>query len=381
MSQYPIYNFVSHGNNLYAAFYGAGVFKTADSGNTWTACHEGLTNFLARDIAIMGNTLFVGTNRGGVFKSSDKGETWQTATDTILHKEIWSLLTAGNRLYAGTSKGLFVTDDDGKSWKKLPLPRPKAHHQIIFSLAVNGKHILAGTNSHVYLSEDFGETWEQNEVPTNLDVMSILHYQGEWLVGTSGDGIFSAKDGREWQAFSDKSAEKDNTRILILADGGLVLGLSTRGVVNVEEDGSQSEMNEGFNNASIRSLTQHQGKLYAGTYKQGIWRYDRQNGTLPTITNSRIPIAIGRKAVTIYPNPTENGLVTIQYNLEENSTTSINLYDAFGRNIAEITPASEQYKGAHQVSYDMKGLSGGTYYFHLQLGDQLITKPIVLIKQ
>ena len=71
----------------------------------------------------------------------------------------------------------------------------------------------------------------------------------------------------------------------------------------------------------------------------------------------------------------------MEYRLEQTSNTYIELFDAFGKSIAQIAPLSEQYKGDYQVNYDMNGLTGGTYYFHLQLGDQKITKPVVLIKQ
>ena len=76
----------------------------------------------------------------------------------------------------------------------------------------------------------------------------------------------------------------------------------------------------------------------------------------------------------------ESGLVTLEYNLAENTTTYIHLFDAFGKNIAQIAPPTEQYQGFHRVQYNMDDLMDGTYYFHIQLGDQLITKSIVLIK-
>ena len=103
---YPVYKFVSHNDHLYAAFYGAGVYKTTDEGDNWIACHAGLSDFLARDLVVDGNHLFLGTNKGGIFKSSDRGQSWQSANDTLLHRNIWSLLVANNRLFAGTAKAL-----------------------------------------------------------------------------------------------------------------------------------------------------------------------------------------------------------------------------------------------------------------------------------
>jgi len=314
---YPIYEFVSQQDNLYAAFYGAGVFKTSDEGETWTACHNGLTNFLARDLVTSGDNLFLGTNKGGVFKSLDEGQSWQSVNDDVLHKNIWSLLAAENRLFAGTGRGLFFSDDEGGSWQQADLPRPKAHHQIIFSLAVKGRSILAGSNSHVYLSEDFGETWQQIKVPTRLDIMTIQVQNSRWLLGTSGEGILSSENGKDWKIWNENAG---NTRSMILTDNSLILGLSGQGVIDASDTDNFNNLNEGFTNPSIRSVGYHNGKFH------------------------------------------------------------IQLFDAFGKNIAQITPLSEQYKGVHQTSHNMNELGGGTYYFHLQLGDRLVTKPIVLIK-
>lgn len=386
---YPIYKFVSHADNLYAAMYGAGVYKTSDEGENWIACHDGLSNFLARDLVVSGNTLFVGTNRGGVFKSSDDGASWASANDDIVSKDVWSLLAASDRLFAGTSSGLFFTDNDGATWQKATLPKTNAHHQIIFSLGIKGRTIIAGSNSHIYMSEDFGATWEQIDLPTKLDIMTIRVQNDLWLLGTSGEGILFSADGRDWQFWKTPIANKEtgNTRSMILADNSLVLGLSGQGVVSVEDglDGGEqsiSNLNTGFTNLatgnpSIRSVGYHQGKLYAGTYKQGIWRYDIPKvDFIPPVANSRR----AWQDASVFPNPTTDGTVTLAYELEGNSKTQVELFDAYGKRIALVLPFSEQYKGIHQVNYDMSGLSGGTYYFHLQLGERSITKSIVLMK-
>jgi len=377
---YPIYKFISHDDQLYAAFYGAGVYKTANEGEEWLSCHNGLNNFLVRDLVVVGNRLFVGTNRGGVFSSSDNGGSWQAANDEVLYKNIWSLAAIDNRLFAGTAKGLFYTDDAGGSWQKANLPRPKTHHQIIFSLGVKGRSIIAGSNEYIYLSEDAGVTWEQIQTPTTLDIMSVQVQNNTWLLGTSGDGILSSENGIEWQVWNKSTG---NTRTLILTEQTLIAGSALEGVVDMQAGESFTNLNEGFtsNGASspaIKSLGYHDGKLYAGTYKQGIWRYDIPKSTLaPPTTNTQK----NWRDVNVFPNPTSDGIITLAYQLEESNHTHIELFDSYGKRIAQISPPIEQYKGTHQLNYDMNGLSGGTYYFHLQIGDQKITKQVVLIKQ
>jgi len=299
---YPIYKFTSLEDNLYAAFYGAGVFKTTDEGENWTACHNGLADFLARDIAVLNNTLFVGTSRGGIFKSSDIGQSWQAVNNEILPKDTWSLLATKNRLFAGTAKGLFYTDDEGENWQKASLPQPKTYHQIIFSLGVKGGSIIAGSNSYIYLSEDFGETWEQIKVPTSLDIMAVQAQNNTWLLGTSGEGILSSENGRDWNLWNKESG---NTRSLILVEDNLVLGSAIQGVVGLGIDQNVTNFNEGFSNVAIRSLGYHDGKMYAGTYKHGIWRYDIPKAEFTPPNTSRKVY----RTVNIYPNPTSEGAI------------------------------------------------------------------------
>ena len=67
---------------LYAGTYGGGVFRSVDSGGNWTAVHSGLTNLAVTTLAIdpsTPTTLYAGTDGGGVFKSSDAGGNWTAA--------------------------------------------------------------------------------------------------------------------------------------------------------------------------------------------------------------------------------------------------------------------------------------------------------------
>jgi len=376
LTDYPVYKFLSSGDDLFAAFYGAGIYKTSDEGGEWLACHEGLTNFLARDIISSQSLLYVATEGGGVFKSEDKGQSWVSANDTIINKNVWSLAQSGKTVFAGTSSGVFYTDDQGKKWKKAPLPQPKAHHQIIFSLAVKGRTVLAGSSEYVYLSEDFGETWQQIKAPTEFDIMNIYLQGSTFLLGTSGEGVLSSEDGKEW-VWLDKEA--GNVRSTILVGDDLIFGSAGKGVVKKNAPNSEellTDINEGFTDVAIKSLGQHQGKMYAGTYSHGIWRYDAPKPNLiPSGTNKKV-----FRAINVFPNPTKEGLVTLQYQLEESAYVNIDLFDSFGKKIAQITPLSKQYKGTHSTDYNLNHLEGGTYYFHLQLGDRQITKQIIFIK-
>jgi hypothetical protein len=70
---------------LYAGTYsgtGGGVFKSTDSGGSWTAANTGLPNEQVRALAInpaSPATLYAGMANSGVFKTTDSGGNWAAA--------------------------------------------------------------------------------------------------------------------------------------------------------------------------------------------------------------------------------------------------------------------------------------------------------------
>lgn len=378
---FPVSEFVSVNKTLFAATLGAGIYKTDDEGATWTACNEGVEDLAVSSLIKKGKTLFAGTRRAGIFKSDNEGKSWTPAIDTIISRKVWSLFNHSNLLLAGTSHepqsgsgsgrggGIYVSQNEGQDWLKAELPRTDAHHQIIFCFGAKGNKILAGSSKYLYQSEDKGRNWKAIRVPTYLSITSIALHGNQILIGTSGEGVFTSRDGEKWEPYD---GNKGNIRSLLNADNVLVMGVSIDGVKQDDKF-----INEGLFNPAIKSLSFHRGKLYAGTYKKGVWRYDTPKGNfIPPPNTSRQ----AWRDVNIFPNPIDNGLLTIEYELTETTTTTIQLYDSFGKRLAEISPFSEQYKGSYQVSYNMSGLIGGTYYVHLQLGDQSISKSIIMIQ-
>jgi len=205
--------------------------------------------------------------------------------------------------------------------------------------------------------------------------MSIKAQNDDWLLGTSGTGIISSTDGINW---SVTYKDGGNVRSMVVNNNNsLIISFPQEGVRDLGNAQSFTDMNNGFSGEeTIRSLAYHNTKLYAGTYHHGIWRYDIPPIGLIPPTSSRI----ANNKVNLFPNPTSDGQITLTYTLEEAAQTRIELLDAYGKRITQIAPLSENYKGFHQINYDVSHLGNGIYYLHLQLGDQAITKQLILIK-
>lgn len=79
-----------------------------------------------------------------------------------------------------------------------------------------------------------------------------------------------------------------------------------------------------------------------------------------------------------YPNPF-NANTTIGYNLPKTSIVSIGIYDLLGRKVEALVD-EKQPAGYHQVTWNAKDVSSGTYFYRIQAEDFDETKRMLLLK-
>ena len=111
---------------LYAGLDGAGVWKSVNSGGSWTAANgtapNDLSNLRIKALArASSGVIYSGTYGGGVFKTTDGGSNWSVCnTATMTNQNVVSLtIDASGRLYAGTEGGVFASSDGCATWKAM----------------------------------------------------------------------------------------------------------------------------------------------------------------------------------------------------------------------------------------------------------------------
>ncbi|HBQ58322.1 MAG TPA: hypothetical protein DD671_01490, partial [Balneolaceae bacterium] len=81
-----------------------------------------------------------------------------------------------------------------------------------------------------------------------------------------------------------------------------------------------------------------------------------------------------------YPNPF-NPSTVISYQLAENSTVTLEVYDMLGREVATLVNNERMTAGSHNVTFDAGNLSSGLYMYRLSTANgQQITKKMMLVK-
>src|SRR5436190_20634132 len=82
---------------------------------------------------------------------------WEKMTESYSGSN-WCFAINGSNLFAGTSAGIFLSSDNGISWKKANVGMPVATD--VQALAIHGTNIFAGArNGGIFRSMNNGTSW------------------------------------------------------------------------------------------------------------------------------------------------------------------------------------------------------------------------------
>lgn len=86
-------------------------------------------------------------------------------------------------------------------------------------------------------------------------------------------------------------------------------------------------------------------------------------------------IVLNENKINVYPNPATNYL-TIQYNLQSNSTVKIDLYDILGKAVKELLPETRQASDKYKTTWSLDDLKSGLYFMKININGKESTIKI-----
>ena len=152
-----------------------GLYRLDQEAGAWHALTNGLPdNAEVRAIARRdSDTIYVGTQEGP-YRSADGGHNWQSLNLPLNisgpDRVVWSILAVppSTLLVGAQGTTVFRSDDDGESWRKLPVPTPGGHIEMGFPARVIRMAVDPSNSDEIYIafevgglvrSLDGGETW------------------------------------------------------------------------------------------------------------------------------------------------------------------------------------------------------------------------------
>lgn len=274
-------------NNLFVGTYNSGVFLSIDNGNTWNAINSGLKNTQVYVLTCNDTTIFAGTSYG-VYLSNNYGVSWSEVNTCLKNSYVQAMTVCNSIIYAGSfSEGIMISKDNGASWIA---SNKGMTGQSITSFAVSGNNVFAGcdiyvfTHGGVFLSNNNGNSWKMKGV-TNSNIRTIIVDNSNIFAGTLWSGMyFSNNYGASWNAINDGLK---NTQInTLLKDGNNIFAGTEKGVFLSSNNGTNwTEAKTGIENISVRSLAINGTTIFVGAYYDGIF-LSTNNGSTWTPANT-----------------------------------------------------------------------------------------------
>jgi photosystem II stability/assembly factor-like uncharacterized protein len=260
-----------------------GFYKTIDGGKTWRLAPELKDEALhsLTQSEVDPNVLVTGSNTG-VFRSTDSGDTWtRLNTDSIpgLHNVESLAVDPRNAdvIYAGTWYLPYKTVDAGKTWSSIKTGM--IDDSDVFAIDIdprNPDHIIASACSGIYDSPNGGDNWRKIQgIPSqSRRTRAILQHpsvNGLVFAGTT-EGFWRStgggKDG-SWTLTTSKQLEINSIAVHPKNPLKILIATNNYGVM-MSLDGGKNFIpsNGGFSGRfanTILSDRERPGRVYAST--------------------------------------------------------------------------------------------------------------------
>ncbi len=226
-------------------------------------------------LLLPGDDILAGT-KAGLFRSADAGQSWQRLDNGPADPAIVALAANGPLIFASTEGGrLYRSDDSGATWPELS---GWAGLGVGVAIAISPNYaddgtLFIATADGPLRSQDGGESWESStfgllDMDTLCLAISPNFASDECLwVGTAFGGFFHSRNaGRSWRESGTGLPDAAVQCMAQTADGALYAGTESDGVFR-SNDGGNSWQRAGDELAghSVNSLAGLSGCLLAGT--------------------------------------------------------------------------------------------------------------------
>lgn len=285
-----------------------------------------------------------------------------TRTDNVA-KEWKNIGLIGGRIYglfpydgkilaASDTGGMFVSADNGQTWKATRGNR--AFRANTFA-AFNGTLFAGGSGAPIFVSNDGGESWEFQLSPINAVVYDFVESGGKFYAATLGNGVWRmGANPYLWEKTGTTGLTNQNVYSLASIGNNLFAATDGGGVFRSTDGGATwTAINNGLSFLRIRNLAVDGTKLYAAT----AFGTNATNEVSVSEDNGQTWKKVGNGIAADFPAGLTNGvyeLVPLGGKLFAAGSSGVLMFDG--------TKWSQVHGGSPTVSFFSIAASGNTLY-------------------
>lgn len=295
------------------------IYQSNDGGENWKRCSVG--NAETHSVAIDSSGCFWAGGDGGLYRSSDEGGSWamrtnglgQTAVNRIAVTPAGSIIVVPGNNYVFP----FRTDDNGFLWKRLGkgLPSNTNYTRIVVSHAspTFGSVYLASEGAGVFVSTDDGDSWKTGGAGLRCyRVYDMAINSRGYLFATTDSGIFRLAAG-EWTRMTNGMPITESQYICINEKDELFAGTSRiYKSTNNGESWSLANPNyiSSFQSLTVSRTGNSRGFLFASSYGSilrssnggatWMWMPKAPSTTISSIIVNRYGALVAQSNVAVY---------------------------------------------------------------------------------
>ncbi len=183
--------------------------------------------------------VYLGMSDGGLFRSADSGQTWTRAAETSSFSQIAGFAMADSVLFAIANDGVYFSHDHGNTWEKDTTSPRKIG---LTSLAASNDTVVVGTTGKVYISTDCGTTWHAGTgTIANSWCECLAISNGMLFTGVRGEGLYRSKDlGVTWDSMATGNDATWYTGITVCENG--IFAITEDGVLHSPDGGDSWDL-------------------------------------------------------------------------------------------------------------------------------------------
>ncbi len=249
---------------VYAASLNSGLLRSRNGGENWVEVYErdAVSLAISRDGA-----LYMGTS-SGVFMSTDQGDTWRFIG--LSDYTINALITTDDGdVYAATDFGVFSGGGPNAEWVNIG---PGVREIGNLLAAADGEMLAAPSDGGLFRNCGPG-CWIKTDLPNVIVNDLVLHADGTVIAATAVGLYSSHDDGMSWSANLATIANTYVPKMIVTRKGRIMAASHSFGIMYTDDSRQLWRALPGMEDAAVASLFQTaDGAVLAGTWNQMIYR-------------------------------------------------------------------------------------------------------------